>query len=220
MPTGNSSLLRLLTWLSPAFPTGGFAYSHGLEWSVEAGGIRTEKQLLEWIADTLTHGALWSDILILRHAYRAKPEGLPELAELATALCASAERRLETLAQGAAFRLAAAAWDAPILAAWGGNPLPYPIAVGILAAAQNISEDDVALAYLHACTANFVSAAVRLIPLGQSTGLRVQAALEPAITATAITSKTATLDDIGTSSWASDIAAMRHETQATRLFRT
>jgi urease accessory protein len=216
----NSSLLRLLTWLSPAFPTGGFAYSHGLEWSVETGDIRSEIQLLDWIKDTLTHGALWSDILILRHAFRAKPEDLTELAELATALCASAERRLETLAQGAAFRLAATAWDAPVVENWGDDHLPYPIAVGILAAAQDISEDDVALAYLHACTANFISAAVRLIPLGQSAGLRVQAALEADILAAGAESKTATLDDIGTSSWASDIAAMRHETQATRLFRT
>jgi urease accessory protein len=216
----STSLLRLLTWLSPAFPTGGFAYSHGLEWSVEAGGIKSEIQLLDWISDTLTHGALWSDVVLLRHVVRARPEDLTELASLATALCPSAERRLETLAQGAAFRLAASAWYAPDLENWSDDPLPYPIAVGLLAAAQTIAEDDVAVAYLHACTANFVSAAVRLIPLGQSTGLRVQAALEPAIMATASTSKTASLDDIGTSSWASDIAAMRHETQHTRLFRT
>lgn len=220
MPTGNAALLRLLTWLSPAFPTGGFAYSHGLEWSVEAGDVTTEYLLLEWIRDTLSHGALWSDVLILRHAHRARPEDLAGLAELATALCASAERRLETLAQGAAFRLAASAWDAPVLAAWGEAPLPYPIAVGILAAAQNIPEDDVATAYLHACTANFISAAVRLIPLGQTTGLRVQAALEGAILNTVTASKTATLDDLGSCAWASDIAAMRHETQHTRLFRT
>jgi len=220
MRMGNFSLLRLLTWLSPAFPTGGFAYSHGLEWSVEAGDTESETQLLDWIGDTLTHGALWSDVVILRHAHRANSDNLAELAALATALCASAERRLETLAQGAAFRLAASAWDAPILADWGDEPLPYPIAVGILAAAQNIGEDDVATAYLHACTANFVSAAVRLIPLGQSIGLRVQAALEADILATGAESKTASLDDLGTCSWASDIAAMRHENQHTRLFRT
>lgn len=220
MPTNNSSLLRLLTWLSPTFPTGGFAYSHGLEWSVEAGDIRTESQLLDWIRDTLTHGALWSDVVLLRHAYRTKPEDLSTLANLATALCASAERRLETLAQGAAFRLAASAWEAPILSAWGEAPLPYPIAVGILAAAQAIAEDNVATAYLHACTANFVSAAVRLIPIGQSTGLRVQAALETDILDISSNSKSATLDDLGTAAWGSDIAAMRHETQHTRLFRT
>jgi urease accessory protein len=214
----NAALLRLLTWLSPAFPTGGFAYSHGLEWSVEAGDIKSEFELIEWVADTLTHGALWSDVMLLRHAHRG--HDLAGLAALANALAASSERRLETNAQGAAFALAAAAWPVPALQDWGEVPLPYPVATGILAAAYDVAEDDAALAYLHAATANLVSAAIRLIPLGQAAGLRVQAALEPAILASLSLSATASLDDLGTAAWASDIAAMRHETQYTRLFRT
>jgi urease accessory protein len=211
----NPTLLRLLTWLSPAFPTGGFAYSHGLEWSVEAGDITDETTLIAWVEDLLTHGALWSDSILLRHAYRGE-----DVAPLATALCASSERHLETTAQGAAFALAVAAWPTPALAEWGDAPLPYPIAVGILAAVQNVPEDDAALAYLHAGTANLISAAIRLVPLGQAAGLRAQAALEPAILATAAGTTTASLDDLGTACWVSDIAAMRHETQYTRLFRT
>jgi len=209
------ALLRLLTWLSPAFPTGGFAYSHGLEWAVEAGDVRDEPGTISYIEDLLTHGALWSDVLLLRQAHRGE-----HLAELGMALAPSFERRLETSAQGAAFALAAAAWPAPVLQSWGDVPLPYPIVIGILAAAQDVPEDDAALAFLHAATANLISASVRLIPLGQAAGLRAQAALEPAILATATLSKTATLDDLGTACWASDIASMRHETQYTRLFRT
>jgi urease accessory protein len=210
-----AALLRLLTWLSPAFPTGGFAYSHGLEWAVESGDVTTEAALIGYIKDLLTHGTLWSDLLLLRHAHRGEP-----LADLAMALCPSAERRLETAAQGAAFALAATAWPTPALQNWGDAPLPYPIAIGILAAAQNVPEDDTAIAFLHATTANLISAAIRLVPLGQAAGLRAQAALEPAILATASATKTVTLDDLGTASWASDIASMRHETQYTRLFRT
>ncbi len=208
----NPALLRLLTWLSPAFPTGGFAYSHGLEWSVEAGDVTGEASLITWIEDTLSHGALWSDAILLRHAYRA-PDNLAPLSELATALSPAPERRLETLAQGAAFCAAAAPWAAL-------EPLPYPIAVGTLAAAQRVPEDNAALAYLHAGAANMVSAALRLIPLGQAGGLRAQAALEPAILAGAALTETATLDDLGTANWRSEIAAMHHETQYTRLFRT
>ena len=59
------SLLRLLTWLSPAFPTGGFAYSHGLEWAVEAGDVRDEASLTAWMEDTLRLGALWSDAILV-----------------------------------------------------------------------------------------------------------------------------------------------------------
>jgi urease accessory protein len=214
----NAALLRLLTWLSPAFPTGGFAYSHGLEWAVDCGDVTTESDLLEYLKSLLTHGALWSDLLLLRHGHRGQNPAA--LAELAMSLAPSPERRLETSAQGAAFALAAAAWPAPALQNWGDTPLPYPIAIGILAAAQNVPEDHTALAFLHAATANLISAAIRLIPLGQAAGLRSQAALEPAILTTASLSKSATLDDIGTASWASDIASMRHETQYTRLFRT
>jgi urease accessory protein len=213
--TEQAALLRLLTWLSPAFPTGGFAYSHGLEWSVEAGDVNDETALIAWLDDLLTHGTLWQDTILLRHAHRGD-----DVAALATALCAAPERRLETCAQGAAFALAATAWPAPCLANWGDAPLPYPIAVGILAAAQNVAEDDATLAYLHAAAANIISAAIRLIPLGQAAGLRAQAALEPTILATVTRTRIATLDDIGTCCWLSDIAAMRHETQYTRLFRT
>jgi len=214
----NAALIRLLTWLSPAFPTGGFAYSHGLEWSVEAGDVTTEAALIDWVRDTLTHGALWSDAILLRHAHRG---GDPhELASLAIALSPTSERRLETSAQGAAFARAAAAWPSLALQHWGDAPLPYPIAVGLLAAAQNVKEDDTTIAYLHAATANLISAAIRLIPLGQNAGLRAQAAIEPDILATAAATKTATRDDLGGAAWASDIASMRHETQYTRLFRT
>jgi urease accessory protein len=214
----NAALLRLLTWLSPAFPTGGFAYSHGLEWAVESSDVTNESALIDFVKDILTQGTLWSDTILLRHAHRGK--NVTSLAELGVALAPSLERRLETAAQGAAFTLAAAAWPAPTLQDWGDVPLPYPIAIGILTAAQEVPEDDAALAFLHAACANLISAAIRLIPLGQAAGLRAQAALEPAILATATLSKTATLDDLGTAAWASDIASMRHETQYTRLFRT
>jgi urease accessory protein len=218
--TEQTALLRLLTWLSPAFPTGGFAYSHALEWSVDAGDVANEAELISWLGDILHHGALWSDAILLRHAHRAAPAELPELARLATALAPSLERRLETLAQGAAFRQAARPWPAPVLENWPDAPLPYPIAIGVLAAAQNISAGDTVLAFLHASIANLISAAVRLVPLGQSAGLRAQAALEPAILGIATLTETATIEDLGTACWRSDIAAMRHETQYTRLFRT
>jgi len=214
----NASLLRLLTWLSPAFPTGGFAYSHGLEWSVETGDVTDEVSLTASVEDILANGALWSDAILLRHAYRG--DNLYALAELAEALAPSSERRLETLAQGAAFALAARPWPAPALLQWGETPLPYPIAIGALAAAWAVDEDDATIAYLHAAAGNLVSAAIRLVPLGQAAGLRVQAALESTIIITETATRSATLDDLGTSCWASDIAAMRHETQYTRLFRT
>ena len=210
----------LLTWLSPAFPTGGYAYSHGLEWAVDAGDVRDEASAAGWLADLLNHGPSWTDALLLRHAHRCRtPADLAAVASLAAASQPSAERRMETLSQGAAFALAAQIWGAPLLAAQPGQ-VAYPVALGALAAAHAVPEDDAALGLLHAFAANLVSAAVRLVPLGQTAGLRILAGLAPTIAAIAAETAHATLDDIGGACFRSDIASMRHETQHTRLFRT
>ena len=213
----NESLSRLLTWLSPAFPIGAFAYSHGLEWAVEAGDVRDEASLLDWVQDVLHHGSGRSDVILLRHAYRAPDQqALLELAELAEAAQPCRERREETLGQGGAFVLAGEVWGGCGLE----GRVAYPVAFGALARAQGVLEDPAALGFLHAFAASLISAAVRLIPLGQTAGLRTLAALAVTIEAVAEETRTADLHEIGGACFRSDIAAMRHETQYTRLFRT
>lgn len=209
------ALLRLMTWLSPAFPTGGFAYSHGIEWAVEAGDVCCPLSTQAWIADILVYGSGKNDALLLRAAHRAgdDQEGLFRIASLARAISGSAERLLETEAQGTAFSAAALPWG-------GIAPLPYPVAVGALAGRYRIAEDDAVLAYLHALSSNFVSAAIRLIPLGQTQGLEILAALEPTIVQVCSFTQRLSLEDLGGACFRSDIASMRHETQYTRLFRT
>ena len=213
-----SELLRLLAWLSPAFPTGGYAYSHGLEWAVECGDVRDAATLTAWIEDVLLHGSGRNDLILLRHAHRQAGDatGLARVAEFACATAASRERQSESCDQGAAFIAAARTWQAlPLPAA-----TPYPVAVGALGGAQGIDEELLAAGYAQAFAANLISAAVRLVPLGQSVGLAVLAALEPVILRIAECTRDATLDDIGGCAFRSEIAAMRHETQHTRLFRT
>ncbi len=210
----------LLTWLSPSFPTGAYAYSHGLEWAVETGDVRDETTTEGCIADLVAHGAGRSDAILLRHSHRAGTvPALAAVAALAAAAQPGAERRIETLAQGSAFALASKVWGAPLLDALPGQ-VAYPVALGVLAAAHAVPEDDAALGLLHAFAANLVSAAVRLVPLGQTAGLRILAGLAPTIAAVAAETAHATLDDIGGACFRSDIASMRHETQYTRLFRT
>ena len=218
--TMTSDLLKLLTWLSPAFPTGGFAYSHGLEWAVEAGDVTCEATLSEWLGDVLAHGAGWTDAVVLRWAYRAGDVGaLTEVAEMAAAAQPCRERRDETLGQGGAFAIAARVWGAPLLDALP-CPAAYPVAVGALARAHSVPEEAACLGMLHAFAANLVGAAVRLVPLGQTAGLRVLAGLEPVVQAVAVGTRAVALEEIGGACFRSDIAAMRHETQYTRLFRT
>ncbi len=212
------ALLRLMAWLSPAFPTGAFAYSHGLEWAVESGDVYNETSLAAWLTDIVTVGSGRSDTILLRHGHRAaaEPAALREIADLAYASGASRERQSESLDQGKAFMLAAVAWGLP----HAPERIPYPVAVGAVAGAHRISENATAAAFLQAFTTNLISAAVRLVPLGQTAGLRVLAALESTILCTAEETKTATLDDLGGCAFRSDLAAMRHETQYTRLFRS
>ncbi len=220
----DAAVLRLLAWLSPAFPTGGFAWSHGVEWAVDSGDVKDTVSLTLWISDVLAHGAGRSDAILLRHAHRAQgdPERLAEIAELALATAPARERRAETVGQGNAFMRAAGPWDASVLtelAARVGD-IAYPVAVGAMAGRHGIGEDIACAATLQAFAANLISAAVRLVPLGQTAGLAALAALEPVIAATASAARGQTLDDIGGVAFRSDLAAMRHEIQYTRLFRS
>ncbi len=209
-----AALVRLLAWLSPAFPTGGYAYSHGLEWAVEGGDVTDGETLHVWLADILVHGSGRNDAILLRHAHRGGDRGA--INDLAVAVAPSRERRAETLDQGTAFVAAAAAWGPPELP----ERVAYPVAVGAIAGWHGVDEDMTAAAYLQAFAANLISAAVRLVPLGQSTGLRVLAALEPTILRVAAETRGASLDDLGGCAFRCDLAAMHHETQYTRLFRS
>ncbi len=221
------TLSRLMTWLSPAYPVGAYSYSHGLEWAVEAARVRDAAGLASWIEDLLVHGAGRSDLIFLAATWRAMAAGdtraLTEVAELAAAFAPSAERRLETLAQGSAFLAATlAAWPRPEIEALTqtGREIAYPVAVGACAAAHGLPLAETAQAFAQAFAANIVSAGVRLVPLGQSDGLRVLARLEPLIPQVVAAALGASLDDIGGAAVSADIASMRHETQYTRLFRS
>ena len=228
MSDAGPGLYRLMAWLSPAFPVGAYAYSHGIEWAVESGVIDDRDTLRDYIATILRDGAGRSDAILFAQAFRAAASEnaarLRDIAELAAALPSSAERQLETRQQGLSFMAALrAAWPAPGLALYDAivdMPPSYPVAVGVAAAAHSIALAPALAAYLQAFAANLVSAGVRLVPLGQSDGQRVTAYLEAEVAAATRAALAAALDDVGSAAFLADIAAMRHETQHTRLFRS
>ncbi len=220
--------LPLLVWLNPSFPIGSFAYSHGIEWAVEAADIKDAETCAAWLTDLLTHGGGWSDEVLLAAAHRAvemnDAAALLEAAELASALSPSKERKLETLKQGDAFLLAVKnAWPCEAINRFAKiwpRETAFPVAVGIAGAGHKIALLSVLEAYLLAAVTNLVSAAVRLIPLGQTDGTKIVARLTPLAREVAARAARSTLDDIGGAAFRSDIASMRHETQYTRLFRS
>ncbi|MGL4728059.1 MAG: urease accessory protein UreF [Bosea sp. (in: a-proteobacteria)] len=224
----NAHHLKLMAWLSPAFPVGGFVYSHGLEWAFEAGDINDAPSLEAWLTDLFAHGAPANDAVLFGSMWRASEAAdapaLAEIAELAIALANSNERRLETVTQGNAFMLAArAAWACAeheaLREAWAGD-VAYPLAVAVTAQGHDVPLDVALPAFLSGVAANLVSAAVRLGVVGQTDGQRITARLLPVIAALAEKSLNATLDDLGGAAFRSDLAAMHHETQYTRLFRS
>jgi urease accessory protein len=223
-----TDILPLMVWLSPSFPVGSFAYSHGIEWAVEASDVKSAETCKAWLADVLEHGAAWSDAVLLAAAHRAIETGndaaLVAVAELAAAFAPSKERRLETLKQGDAFLLAARnAWPCSafdrIAKAWKGETA-FPVAVGVASAGHGLALLPTLEAYLVAFVSNLVSAAVRLVPLGQTDGTRIIAHLTPRAREIAARAARSSLHDIGGAAFRSDIASMRHETQHTRLFRS
>jgi urease accessory protein len=226
--TNSAALYRLMAWLSPSYPVGAFSYSSGIEWAVEAGDIKDAQSLKRWLAVVIGEGGGFCDAVFFVHAHRSLAkstnDALRTVAELAAAFAPSKERHLETTAQGAAFIAATkAAWSCDALerlaAAWDG-PVAYPVAVGVTAAGHGIALEAALHAYLHAVTANLISAGVRLVPLGQSDGQRVLAALEPVVETAAQKALATPLDQVGSAAFRADLASLLHETQYTRLFRS
>lgn len=219
--TENAALLKLLTWLSPAFPVGAFAYSHGLERAVYDGLISGRRELEDWLRSILEIGSGWNDAVLLAEAWRVGSAALPvdELAELAEALAGSEERHRETMLQGAAFMASGTAWRGE--ATWSlPQDCAYCVAVGAFAGRHAIPLRAALAAYLQAFAANLVQASIRLGVTGQGGGLETLAALEPVILAVADRAERSTLDDLGSAAALSEIMAMRHEMQASRIFRS
>jgi urease accessory protein len=209
----NTDLLQLIQWLSPAFPTGGFAYSHGMEVAI-SGGMRSADGVARWISDVLRFGAGQADGVILAHALRAGADFVA-LDDLARAMAVSKERLSEMVEQGTAFARTVSAVTGRDLA-----PRALPVAVGEAVAGLAVEPVQVVGVYLHNFAANLVSVATRFVPFGQTEGQGVLAMLHPVIAKVADWAVDAALEDIGTSALGADMAAMRHETLDVRIFKT
>ncbi len=226
--TDKTALLRLLSWASPSYPIGAFSYSHGLEWAVEQGAVRDADTLCDFVADVLSRGAAQMDACLLAHAHRAAAardrDVMGEVAALGATYGATKELRQETLLQGRAFLdTTREVWPCDAIVWFDGvwpGPVAYPIAVGVSAAGHHVALGETLLAYLHAFSANLVSAGVRLVPLGQTDGQRVMARSESVVVDAMENAINQPLDDLGAAAFMVDIASMRHETQYTRLFRS
>ena len=222
-----AALYRLMAWLSPSYPVGAFSYSHGIEYLVEDGSITTMPALVAWLNEILTAGSGRNDAILFAAAHRAAAahdfDALHDIAGHALAFAGTAERHLETAAQGRAFSdITRRAWDSPTLDALSTHhsAIAYPVAVAVACADHFFPLRPALEAYIHAFAANLISAGVRLVPLGHSDGQRTLRAIEPAAAAAVAQGLTSDLAHLSSTTIMADIASMKHETQYTRLFRS
>lgn len=206
--------LTLVHWLSPAFPTGAFAYSHGLERVIAQGTVRDAAGLEAWLRNILRFGAGWQDAVLLCHALEPGADAAAFDA-LARALQVSAERCREGAEQGAALARTVAGITGREIA-----PRMLPVALGIAAAPLGLPKADVARLYLQAFAGNLCTIATRHVPLGQTEGQRVLGQLLPEIDDLGTRAALAGLDDLGGCALAGDLAALQHEVMEVRIFRT
>ncbi len=209
-------LLTLTQWLSPSYPVGSFAFSHGLEAAVAAGWVTDADSLQEWLQDTLQYGSGRADAAWIWRAYEAQDhKDVLALDAMARAFAPSAERLREASRQGQAFRrITADVWQIDL------PDLLFPVALGWAAKQVTLDPEATAVLYLQAFLSNLTSAAQRLMPLGQTPAQQVLSQLNPLCIHVAQKSQNIAPQDITSSAFLSDIAAMQHETQEPRLFQS
>ena len=225
------ALLRQQSWLSPAFPTGSYSYSHGIEWAVEAGYIHDRQSLVDWLEADLCYGSGRNEAIFLIEAWRSAREEdcgkLLEIAGLAAAFRGTSEFALETSQQAAScLATLRRVWPVPLLETLSEllselriSPV-LSVVLGVRAAKQDIPATLALPAFLQSYLANLITAGVRLVPLGQTDGQLAIAELEPAVLAVAAQAQQATIHDLGSVGFMVDLASALHETQYTRLFRS
>jgi urease accessory protein len=222
------ALYQLLAWNSPAYPTGAFSYSHGLEWAVEEGSVKDVVQLVDFIEAVLTRGGGWVDAVLFAHTWRAASlgeEAVDEISELGGAFRGTAETALESLQQGSAFLpITRQARPHPAIEGFArrhaGRGVAHAVVVGLTCSVHGIALQPALSSYLHAVAANLVSAGVRLIPLGQTHGQLAVAHLLPVVESVTQRAERVDLEDLGTAAPGLERCSALHETQYTRLFRS
>ena len=225
------SLLRQQSWLSPAFPTGSYSYSHAIEWAVEAGDIHDRASLVDWLDVDLRCGSGRNEAIFFMEAMRctieADCEKLLQVAELAAAFRGTAEFALESSQQAASCLVTLRrVWPDPFVETFSELLSEFKISptlsvvLGVRTARQDIPAALALPAFLQSYLANLITAGVRLVPLGQTDGQLGIAELESAVLAVAAQAEEATIHDLGSAAFLIDLASASHETQYTRLFRS
>lgn len=219
------ALLRLLQLASPALPVGAYSYSEGLEALVATGTINNEQSLKHWLEQELQYGAIRLEAAVMVRAYYAAQLGdievlnywnnwlsaARETEELRASSWQMGRSLLQLLVKMHQIDMA----NFPI-----SNPCNFAIAFGVTAAHWHISATPALLGYLHSWTTNLITAGIKLIPLGQTSGQQILLDLHHSHIHATQEILTLEDDDLNSCGWGLSLASMAHETQYMRLFRS
>ena len=224
------SLLKGLRFVDSFFPSGGYAFSSGLEAAVQGGAVRDAEELSRYVVESLTTGMGEREAVAVGMAHEAYVSGVLETAF-------NADRELEAMKLGRESRTASRQMGRQVmrlaadqrarqplieeyLAAVEAEQTPGHLAVtvGLTLAAAGWSKKDTIAAFLYQAATGFVAAAMKLLPIGQREGQRLLecwlGVIEP------ISLKAAHQQVLQSWSPIQDIYAMRHNRLESRLFRS
>lgn len=228
MEVSGAGLVRLLQLASPFLPVGGYSYSQGLEWAVEAGIAPDAAGAQRWIGDALNYSVGRFEAPLFVRLYQAWAEGRPDSAAkwngFFRAARETAEFRAETEQMG--YSLVRLLQDlggfheAELANLAALEPITFPAAFSFAAWRWDVPLAAALHAYLWAWTENQVSAAVKAIPLGQAAGQRVLSALGALLPDVAEAALILPDEALSNFTPGLAVASSLHETQYSRLFRS
>jgi urease accessory protein len=232
-PTLSPSALLQLMWLaSPALPVGGFSYSEGLEAAIDAGLVRDEAGVSRWLVDQLHLALARADLSVVARAHAAWRQHdtarITELNDWVRLTRESSEFRQQTEQMGRSLGAWLATQDADLafadtrIAALAAlKPAPsWAVAFALAVERTGAPLREALLAHAFGWAENMVQAAIKAVPLGQSAGQRILAALVEAIPAEV--EHALTLSDSARQAHTPMLAILsaQHEAQYSRLFRS
>lgn len=215
------ALLSLLRLVSPALPVGGYSYSQGFEYAMDAGWVKNKHQVFDWLQGVMESGICHLEIPIIRRCYEALQKNNSEELIFWNQECLAAresrELRLEDMQMGRALWRLLTDLDMPL------PILPQPswvTAYSVAAFRWQVSLQDASYGFVWSWLENQLMVAAKLIPLGQTDVQRLLSELMPIIPGVVSTGLQVEDDDIGMGMPGLVIGSMQHETQYSRLFRS
>jgi urease accessory protein len=222
-----TSLIQLIWLASPALPIGGFSYSEGLESAVERAGLATESIASDWLSDQLHLSLARGDLAVIAQAIPAwRTNRISRIRQLNDWVLQTRETS-ELRAQAEQMGRSLLEWlrnhdgaNARHINDCAALPPTYPIAFALAASQTDAGVRDCLLACAFGWAENMMQAALKSVPLGQSSGQRILARLSREIPVAVETAMQLPDDERQAFSPMLAILSSQHETQYSRLFRS